>query len=109
IHQMPPPVLLPEIAQLLPVPGGPAVAQVVVSHHRDPVAGQEESEMVIPSHMLRDAVDQLHHCPWSAGGGQPAAAVDPVDTIAGGEIKFLFQSHRNATPFVVNWIRSSCA
>ena len=46
------------------------VAQVVVARHGEAVPGQEAGKAVIALHMLRDAVDQLHHPPGPPSGSQ---------------------------------------
>ena len=90
-----------EIAVLGPVPGGAAVAQVVVARHGEAVVGEEPGKGVIPAHILGNAVDQLDQGPGGPVLGEPPEAVDLVDAVAGGEGKFLPQGHSGHAPFMV--------
>ena len=100
LGQVLPAVPLAQKSVLLRATSGAAVAQVVVSAHGEAVAGEEAGEVVIAPHVLRDAVDQLHHPPGGALR-EPSGDLDGV--VAGGEGEGRKVCHSQITSSVVQY------
>ena len=101
VADVPPAVLVGEIAVFLPARGGLAVSQVVVPHHGEAVVRQKPGKGGIAPDVFRDAVDQLDHSAGRAAFGKPLHGVDPVDPVTGGKGKFSARGHSIAAPFVI--------